>query len=107
VTRAHTRRRELVEAAYKAFATKGYHTTSVAETVREAGVSHGTFYNYFDNKRHILDEVLDYAVGLIVDGVVGENQPQEAVSIDDLADQFRAMLGRLLDLVGAQPGLDD
>jgi AcrR family transcriptional regulator len=105
VTRAHTRRRELVEAAYKAFATKGYHTTSVAETVREAGVSHGTFYNYFDNKRHILDEVLDYAVGLIVDGVVGENQPQEAVSIDDLADQFRAMLGRLLDLVGAQPGL--
>jgi AcrR family transcriptional regulator len=103
--KAQTRRRELVEAAYTVFVTKGYHTTSVAEIVREAGVSHGTFYNYFDNKRHILDEVLEYAFELIVDGVVGRDQPQDAVSIEDLAGQFRAMLGRLLDLVVAQPGL--
>jgi AcrR family transcriptional regulator len=103
--RIATRKRELVEAAYKVFCTKGYRTAGVADIVREAGVSHGTFYNYYDSKRHILDDVLDYAVESIIHGVIGEHQPHEATSFDELADQFRAMLGRLLTLVEDKPGL--
>ena len=105
IDRVATRKRELVEAAYKVFSTKGYRTAGVADIVLETGVSHGTFYNYYDSKRHILDDVLDYAVELIVDGVVGEDQPLEATSFEELADQFRAMLGRLFALVEGQPGL--
>ncbi|MDT7726463.1 MAG: hypothetical protein QOI21_3039 [Actinomycetota bacterium] len=103
--RIATRKRELVEAAYKVFCTKGYRTAGVADIVRETGVSHGTFYNYYDSKRHILDDVLDYAVESIIDGVVGEDQPHEATSFDELTDQFRAMLDRLLTLVEGKPGL--
>jgi AcrR family transcriptional regulator len=103
--RIATRKRELVEAAYKVFCTKGYRTAGVADIVRETGVSHGTFYNYYDSKRHILDDVLDYAVESIIEGVVGEDQPQEATSFDELAGQFRAMLDRLLTLVDGKPGL--
>jgi AcrR family transcriptional regulator len=103
--RAAARRRELVMSAYKVFSTKGYRTSGVADIVREAGVSHGTFYNYFDSKRHILDGVLDYAVELLLTGVIEEDQPQEAATLAELADQFRAMLGRLFALVEDQPGL--
>jgi AcrR family transcriptional regulator len=103
--RASTRRRELVMAAYKVFSGKGYRTAGVADIVREAGVSHGTFYNYYDSKRHILDEVLDYAVELLVAGVIDVDKPQEATTLDELAEQFRAMLNRLFTLVDAQPGL--
>jgi AcrR family transcriptional regulator len=103
--RAAARRRELVMSAYEVFSTKGYRTSGVADIVREAGVSHGTFYNYFDSKRHILDGVLDYAVELLITGVIEEDQPQEAATLAELADQFRAMLGRLFSLVEAQPGL--
>jgi len=103
--RIATRKRELVEAAYKVFCTKGYRTSGVADIVRETGVSHGTFYNYYDSKRHILDDVLDYAVESIIEGVVGEDQPNEATSLDELAGQFRAMLDRLLTLVDEKPGL--
>lgn len=103
--RASARRRELVMAAYKVFSGKGYRTAGVADIVREAGVSHGTFYNYYDSKRHILDEVLDYAVELLIAGVIEEDRPQEASTLDELAEQFRAMLVRLFTLVDAQPGL--
>jgi AcrR family transcriptional regulator len=103
--RIATRKRELVEAAYKVFCTKGYRTAGVADIVRETGVSHGTFYNYYDSKRHILDDVLDYAVESIIEGVVGEDQPEEATSLDELAGQFRSMLDRLLTLVEGKPGL--
>jgi AcrR family transcriptional regulator len=103
--RIATRKRELVEAAYNVFCTKGYRTAAVADIVRETGVSHGTFYNYYDSKRHILDDVLDYAVESIIESVVREDQPHEATSFDELAGQFRAMLGRLLTLVEEKPGL--
>jgi AcrR family transcriptional regulator len=103
--RAAARRRELVRCAYEVFSTKGYRTSGVADIVREAGVSHGTFYNYYDSKRHILDGVLDYAVELLLTGVIEEDQPHEAATLDELAEQFRAMLGRLFVLVDAQPGL--
>jgi AcrR family transcriptional regulator len=103
--RAEARRRELIAAAYKVVVTKGYRATAVADIVRETGVSHGTFYNYFDSKRHILDDVIAYAVELIVDSVVGEDQPSLATSFDQLARQFRAMLCRLFVLAEEQPGL--
>lgn len=101
--RVTTRKRELVEAGYKVFRTKGYRTAGVADIVREAGVSHGTFYNYYDSKRHILDDVLDYAVEIIISGAVGDSR--EATSYEELTEQFRAMLNRLLAVAEANPGL--
>lgn len=103
--RAAVRRDQLVQAARRVFAGQGYRNTGVSDIVREAGVSHGTFYNYFDSKRHILDAVLDTGVSQILDGVVGQHQPDEAHSADELADQFRGMLHRVFDLVAREPAL--
>ena len=47
-------RRALLDAASQLFADKGYHATTVPDIVEAAGVGHGTFYEYFGNRRDIL-----------------------------------------------------
>ncbi len=53
----------LLNAAIRLFARRWYGTVSVASICREAGLSNGVFYRYFENKevlfRHILARVLD------------------------------------------------
>lgn len=63
------RRAQLLDAARRVFASKGYHRTGVADIIAEAGVARGTFYNYFDSKRAIFQAVLDEMMER-VDGVV-------------------------------------
>lgn len=42
----------------------------------EVGVTHGLFYHYFDNRRDILDTVIDEQFAAFVDRVVGDdNEP--------------------------------
>ena len=51
--RAQTRQ-ALLDAAANLFAERGYHDTTVPHIVRAAGVSQGTFYQYFGNRRDVL-----------------------------------------------------
>ncbi|QFU94064.1 TetR/AcrR family transcriptional regulator [Amycolatopsis sp. YIM 10] len=103
--RTAERRVQLVRAAHHVFSSQGYRNTGVSDIVKEAGVSHGTFYNYFDNKRHILDDVLDTGVDFILDAVVGADEPDDASTADELAAQFRTILTRVFDLVDREPAL--
>ena len=43
-----------MDAALALFSANGYHQTTVPDIVREAGVGHGTFYEYFSNRRDVL-----------------------------------------------------
>ena len=56
----------LVSAAVGLFSKKWYGTVSVAEVCREAGLSNGVFYRYFDGKealfKVILGRVLDLSL---------------------------------------------
>ncbi len=53
------RHAQLLAAARKVFAERGYHKAGVSDIIREAGVARGTFYNYFDSKRAVFQHVLD------------------------------------------------
>ena len=48
------RRRDILEAALQAFATKGFNDTTVDTVAQAAGVAKGTVYLYFDSKEHLL-----------------------------------------------------
>ena len=48
----------ILAAASRAFAEKGYETTSITEIARAADVSDGLIYKYFSNKRDLLEHVL-------------------------------------------------
>ena len=53
------RRHRIVYCAKAAFAANGYHSTSISQIVQNAGIARGTFYQYFDNKLHIFQTILD------------------------------------------------
>ena len=53
------RAKRLVDCAKDAFAAKGYYSTSISHIVERAGIARGTFYQYFDNKPHIFQSILD------------------------------------------------
>lgn len=48
------RRRAILHAALTVFANHGYHSASVAMIAKEAGVSKGLMYNYFESKEQVL-----------------------------------------------------
>ncbi|MEU7146350.1 TetR/AcrR family transcriptional regulator [Nocardia sp. NPDC046473] len=103
---AAKRRAELVFSAYELFVDKGYRCVVVADIVARAGVSHGTFYNYFTNKRDILDAVIDHYFALIRDRVfaraVTDPLPQ---TLDEFCALFARIIDHCYELVADEPGL--
>lgn len=53
------RKEELLVAARETFERLGYFDTRIADIVEAAGVSHGTFYTYFDSKDDVLRVLVD------------------------------------------------
>ena len=52
------RREQIVGAATRVFAEKGFRRATIKEVARESGVSEGTIYNYFEDKDDILMAIL-------------------------------------------------
>jgi AcrR family transcriptional regulator len=51
------RRRQITEAAITCFARDGFHRTSMADIVRESGLSPGAIYHYFDSKDDVIEAI--------------------------------------------------
>jgi TetR/AcrR family transcriptional regulator, fatty acid metabolism regulator protein len=51
------KRRQLLDAAVRVFARKGYHASRVGDIAEEAGVAHGLLYHYFKSKDDVLEAV--------------------------------------------------
>ncbi len=50
-------REVIVEAAEELFSQRGYHNTQVMDIVKAVGMSAGTFYNYFKDKRDLFEQI--------------------------------------------------
>jgi TetR/AcrR family transcriptional regulator, fatty acid metabolism regulator protein len=55
--RTADRRAELLEAAVRVFAAKGFHASRVGDIANEAGVAHGLLYHYFRSKEEVLETI--------------------------------------------------
>ena len=53
------RREQILRAATKVFAQKGYHQASITDIIKAADIARGTFYLYFEGKREIFAELVD------------------------------------------------
>jgi AcrR family transcriptional regulator len=51
------RRAELLGAAVRVFARKGFHGARVGDVAKEAGVAHGLVYHYFSSKDELLETI--------------------------------------------------
>jgi len=48
----------IMQTAMELFATKGYHAASISQIAKQAGISKGLTYNYFENKEALLKEII-------------------------------------------------
>jgi AcrR family transcriptional regulator len=79
-------------AAREVFAQRGFAAARVEDIVAEAGVSHGTFYTYFENKSAALDALIDATT---VDLLAVVDEPWEG---DDVAATIQAVIARFVDV---------
>ncbi len=53
------RRNQILDAATRVFAEKGFHPATIKDVAKAAGVADGTIYNYFENKTALIIGILD------------------------------------------------
>src|SRR5437016_730234 len=56
---AALRRAQILDAATKVFAARGFHRTTIRDVAKAAGIADGTIYNYFENKTALLLGILN------------------------------------------------
>jgi len=56
---AGDRRKQILRAATKVFAERGFHRTRVSDIARAAGVAYGLIYHYFDSKDAVLNALFE------------------------------------------------
>jgi TetR/AcrR family transcriptional regulator, fatty acid metabolism regulator protein len=60
------KRRQILGAAVRVFAERGYDTARVGDIAREAGVAYGLVYHYFGSKEAVLEAVFHEAWGRLL-----------------------------------------
>jgi AcrR family transcriptional regulator len=95
VTQEHSdaRRQQIIDAAYRCFAQKGFHKASIRDICAEAGLSAGAIYTYFKSKEDIVEAsfAFDYQRSLpLFDNAA--KAPDSMAAIDGLIDVFFAGL---------------
>lgn len=96
-------RRDIIDAAFERFATAGYHHTGIADIAADLGIGHGTFYRYFQNKRDIIDHVVNDVVGGIVAAMSAENAPMAANTLEEYRSQVARIADALIKLLSEDP----
>lgn len=73
--RGAARKRTLLDAARRVFEERGFIEARVTDIVKEAKVSHGTFYTYFDTKEAVFDAVARDVIENMVESMSGAVPP--------------------------------
>lgn len=84
---AQARRNQILDAASRIFAEKGFHLTTIKDIAREANIADGTVYLYFENKTALLLGIFDRMQTSVTQA---EALPQP------VPDDLRALLKTLL-----------
>jgi TetR/AcrR family fatty acid metabolism transcriptional regulator len=85
---------QIIEAAVKIFAKKGFYNAKVSEIAREASVADGTIYLYFKNKDDILISLFEEKMHFWIE------QVEEVISkVDDPLEKIRAFVAQHLYMI--------
>jgi AcrR family transcriptional regulator len=93
--RKENRPQEITEAAFDAFAEKGYSATKVADVAKRAGVSKGLMYLYFKTKEELFKAVIKSVVIRRVDRLIENVETTELSSEDFIRGPMQTFLQQL------------
>jgi AcrR family transcriptional regulator len=96
--RAEKTRLRLLDAGAAVLPARGYHDARVDDIVAVAGVSHGTFYRYFENKDDFFRVLAEAAAARMIDLI-------DELHLDAAPDDLRAWLRRWLAAYRADGGI--
>jgi TetR/AcrR family fatty acid metabolism transcriptional regulator len=71
------RRRQILQAAVRVFARKGYHTCRVSDIAAEAGVAYGLVYHYYGSKDALLEAIFEGTWGAMLATISSVEQLDE------------------------------
>src|SRR2546422_9003162 len=99
-TRSNDKRARILDAAIRVFAERGFHSATVAEIARAAGVADGTIYLYFKGKDDLLLRLFDEKMtGLVAEVKAALAQERSA------AEKLKRFIQLHLALVERNPDL--
>src|SRR2546430_7743984 len=99
-TRSNDKRARILDAAIRVFAERGFHSATVAEIARAAGVADGTIYLYFKGKDDLLLRLFDEKMSeLLAEAKAAVAQERNA------PDKLRRFIQLHLALVERNPDL--
>jgi TetR/AcrR family transcriptional regulator, fatty acid metabolism regulator protein len=78
------KRQQLLWAAVRVFARKGFHASRVGDIAEEAGVAHGLLYHYFKSKDQVLEAVFHENWSILIARIESVEETDEPA-----ADQIR------------------
>ena len=64
------KKRQILTAAIKVFACKGFHYAKIEEIASDAGVGKGTVYEYFKSKQDLFQEMIKYINSLYLEKIL-------------------------------------
>jgi AcrR family transcriptional regulator len=81
---AADKRRQILDAAIRVFATRGFHACRVSDVADEAGVAYGLVYHYFGSKEEILNTLFTERWQIMLDAIAEIDRRQEVPARDKL-----------------------
>ncbi len=78
------RRDDILAAAKSVFATKGFHSTTIADVAKEAGLAYGLIYWYFDSKDELFHALMSAEEAALREHVASALEQSTATEGDEL-----------------------
>jgi AcrR family transcriptional regulator len=88
-----TRRLQIMETALKLFALEGYGHCSISMLAREAGISKGLMYHYFESKDALLKAIIDHGMDQLMD--LFDPNHDGVLSREEFADFIRKVFAAI------------
>lgn len=80
----------IINAALRLFADTGYHATSISKIAKEASISKGLMYNYFESKEDLLISIMDLFVIRV--GLLINPDSDDEITTQEMEDFFELMV---------------
>jgi len=81
---AADKRRQILDAAIRVFATRGFHACRVSDVADEAGVAYGLVYHYFDSKEEIMGTLFTERWQVMLDAIAEIDRLEDVSARDKL-----------------------
>lgn len=91
VKEAEERKEEILDAAEKLFATKGFDNTSTGDILDAVGIARGTLYYHFKSKEEILDGVIERMTNRLMEDARGIVRKKELPVLERLTKAIMSL----------------